>query len=116
LCKVLQVSRSGYYRFSQSELILISLVQSCQRKTDNTYGYRRIKLWLKRKHNLVINGKKLLRIMRKYQLLSVIRKRKLYKSAGQPHSVLSNLLNQNLTTAQKKNRKWFTDITYPLLH
>jgi len=62
-----------------------------------------IKLWLKRKRNLVINGKK---------LLSAIRKRKLYKSAGQPHSVLSNLLNQNLTTAQKKNRKWFTDITY----
>jgi len=116
LCKILQVSRSGYYRFcgkeiSQSELTLVSLIQSCRRQTGNTYGYRRIKLWLKRKHNLVVNGKKLLRIMRKYKIFSVIRKRKLYKSAGKPHSILPNLLNQNFT-AQKKNRKWVTDITY----
>jgi len=40
--------------------------------------------------------------MRKYQLLSVIRKRMLYKSAGKPHSVLPNFINQ----------KWVTDITY----
>ena len=49
--------------------------------------------------------------MRKYQFLSVIRKRKLYKPAGKPHSILPNLLNQNFTT-QKENRKWVTDITY----
>ena len=116
LCKILQVSRSGYYRFSgkkisQNELTLVSLIQSCRRQTGNTYGYRRIKLWLRRKHNLVINGKKLLRIMRKYQLLSVIRKRKLHKPTGKPHSILPNLLNQKFI-AQKKNRKWVTDITY----
>jgi len=44
-------------------------------------------------------------------LLSVIRKRKLYKPAGKPYSILPNLLNQNFT-AQKKNRKWVTGITY----
>ena len=116
LHKLLKVSRSGFYRFlrnedSKSDEQLASMIQVCHQRNFQTYGYRRVKLWLKREKSIIVNAKKLLRIMKKYQLLSLVRRKKQYKSAGIQHFLHPNLLNRQFQ-AQKKNQKWVTDITY----
>jgi hypothetical protein len=49
------------------------------------------------KYNLIMNYKKVLRLMRKYDLLSVIRKKDPYskiRKATQEHRTCSNILNR----------------------
>jgi transposase InsO family protein len=70
-----------------------------------------MKLWLQREKGVIINSKKLLRIMKKYQLLSVIRRKNKYQPSGVAHLTHPNLLNRQFET-QRKNKKWVTDITY----
>ncbi len=116
LHRILKVSRSGFYRFLQeknsgNEEQLVSMIQVCHQRTFQTYGYRRVKLWLQREEGVVANAKKVLRIMKKHQLLSVVRRKKPYKSSGNSHFLYPNLLNQQFQV-QKKNQKWVTDITY----
>ena len=71
-----------------------------------TYGYRRMWLWLK-SQNIHKNPKTVLRIMKKYDLLSEIRRRKKWQ---QIHTY-KNLLNRAFC-AEKPNSKWVTDISY----
>lgn len=81
LCKLLEVSRSGYYKWlnrkdePDKDKVIADLIVECHKKAHRTYGYRRVKIWLLRETGLVINHKAVLRIMRKYNLLA-IRKRK----------------------------------------
>jgi putative transposase len=85
MCKVMGVSRSGYYswikRLSKpdKDIYLAELIKECQSKSKKTYGYRRVKQWLKIKYGININGKSVLRIMRKYGLLAVIRRPRAYR-------------------------------------
>lgn len=84
LCKLLEVSRSGYYKWLKRkdkpdrDKIVADLIAECHEKAHRTYGYRRVKIWLLRETGLVINHKAVLRIMRKYNLLA-IRKRKRFR-------------------------------------
>ena len=49
-----EVSRSGYYDFvnrldiQASDLPLAQMIQQCQEQCHNTYGYRRVHIWLER--------------------------------------------------------------------
>ena len=81
-----------------------------QKKMKYTYGYRKITSKVNENSIQRTNGKKVLRIMRKNNLLSVIRrKRKWYGSTtGEPKE---NILNRNFKTTTI-NQKWCTDITY----
>lgn len=87
------------------------LIAQCQRQTKNTYGYRRVKLWLKRKHGLTINSKTVLRLMRKYGLLAQIRRPRPLYQRQQRMIRYENYLNRDFA-ADKPNRKWVTDISY----
>ena len=84
LCKLLEVSRSGYYKWLKrkdepdKDKVIADLIVECHEKAHRTYGYRRVKMWLLRETGLVINHKAVLRIMRKYNLLA-IRKRKRFR-------------------------------------
>lgn len=70
------------------------LIAQCQQETKETYGYRRVKLWLLQKHGLVINHKAVLRLMRKYGLLSVIRRpRPLYQRQQRMNIYENSLLD-----------------------
>ena len=75
-----------------------------------TYGYRRMWLWLKRQ-NIFCNPKTVLRIMKKYDLLSEIRRRRKWKQMGQQVYKYKNLLNRDFH-ADKPNSKWVTDNSY----
>ena len=116
MCKFFGVSRSGYYEFvkrldkPESDTDLTDKIKECQRKTDNTYGYRRVWKWL-RDRNVHRNPKTVLRIMKKYGLLSEIRRRRKWVNLGQQVHKYENLLKRQFR-AERPNVKWVTDISY----
>ena len=83
MCEVFEVSRSGYYAWRKrqsrpaKDQWLVDLITECQRESKQTYGFRRVMLWLER-HNVHANSKAVLRIMRKHSLLSQIRRTRAY--------------------------------------
>ena len=116
MCRFFGVSRSGYYAFvnrlhkPDRDAVLAKHIQECQKRCDMTYGYRRVWLWLKQK-NIYRNPKTILRIMKKYELLSEIRRRRKWQQMGQQLHKYNNLLNRQFQ-ADRPNQKWVTDISY----
>ena len=115
MCRFFGVSRSGYYDFvarmevPDKDLPLAEKIRECQSKCGKTYGYRRVHLWLK-DERIYRNPKTVLRIMQKYDLLSVIRRKKYRRCTDVIHKY-PNLLNRNFK-ADRPNQKWVTDISY----
>ena len=116
MCKFFEVSRSGYYDFvkrlgqPEPDADLAKEIKECQNKTDKTYGYRRVWKWLKDR-NIEKNPKTVLRIMKKYGLLSEIRRRRKWVNLGQQVHKYKNHLNRQFW-ADRPNAKWVTDISY----
>ena len=115
MCRFFNVSRSGYYDFVKrmdipaKDLPLAEKIKECQLATRQTYGYRRVHIWLE-KQGIHRNPKTILRVMQKYNLLSVAR-RKRYQKYGKYLHRYDNLLNRNFH-ADRPNQKWVTDISY----
>ena len=115
MCRVFNVSRSGYYshvkrmEIPAKDLLLAEKIRECQTESRSTYGYRRVQIWLEQ-HGIHHNPKTILRVMNKYSLLSVIR-RKRYVKYGEALHRYPNLLNRDFT-ADRPNQKWVTDISY----
>jgi transposase InsO family protein len=116
MCKVFEVSRSGYYAWRKRQNVppkdqwLVDLIIECQRESKQTYGFRRVRLWLER-HQKYVNSKAILRIMRKYSLLSQVRRTKAYTHYKQAVHKYPNLLDRQFEQTLP-NRFWVTDITY----
>jgi putative transposase len=116
MCKFYGVSRSGYYRYrrhkhiSPKEASLASMIAECQNTRGKIHGYRYIHLWLEKNKGVYLNPKTVLRIMRKYGLLSDVR-RKRWQTCGQAIHRYANILNRNFN-AEQPNKKWVTDISY----
>ncbi len=115
MCRFFKVSRSGYYGYVSRmgihawDLPLAEKIRECQEQCGKTYGYRRVHIWLER-NGIYRNPKTVLRVMQKYCLLSVIRRKK-YRNYGDYLHKYPNLLNRDFT-AEKPNQKWVTDISY----
>lgn len=116
MLEILDMPQSSYYKWLKSinkpdkDLILYELIKELKNKTKQTYGYRRIKRALLKEYGLVISNKKVLRLMNKYNLLSIIRRKYLYKRAEIIYSY-ENILNRQFV-ASKPNEKWCTDIFF----
>ena len=116
MCKFFEVSRSGYYAFvkrlgrPEHDTELAEQIRECQKVTDKTYGYRRVWIWLNRK-NIHRNPKTVLRVMKKYGLLSEVRRRRKWVNLGQQVHKYENLLKRQFR-ADRPNSKWVTDISY----
>ena len=72
MCAVLEISPKTYYKYRNKEdpdyydyLIIKEIFDD----SKGTYGYRRIVEGLRIKYGVVMNGKKVLRIMKKYNLM-----------------------------------------------
>ena len=89
--------------------ILAEKIKECQDKYGKTYGYRRVHIWLER-NGIHKNPKTILRVMQKYNLLSVVRRRRFYKYTEHIHKY-QNFWKQDFT-AYRPNQKWATDISY----
>ena len=115
MCKFFGVSRSGYYAFFKrmnrpdKDLSIANMIKECQKQSHDTYGYRRVHIWLERQ-GVYRNPKTVLRIMQKYNLLSVVRRKK-FKYVSEHLHKYPNLLNREFN-AVRPNQKWVTDISY----
>lgn len=120
LCEVSQVSRSGYYKWISRKASpnkdhgIEEKILDVYTKSKKVYGYRRIKFALERTWGLIVNHKKVIRLMKKLDIRSVIR-RKRFKYINPKNldqgKVEPNILNRDFK-ASKLNEKWVTDITY----
>ena len=116
MCAVLEISPKTYYKYRNKEdpdyydyLIIKEIFDD----SKGTYGYRRIVEGLKIKYGVVMNGKKVLRIMKKYNIKVKYHKvfQKNFNKERLEENVMPNLLKRNFY-ADKPNQKWSTDITY----
>ena len=116
MCAVLNISPKTYYKYRNKEdpdyydyLIIKEIFDD----SNGTYGYRRIVDGLLQKYGVIMNGKKVLRIIEKYNLMAeYIRKsKKKHKNERIENNVKPNLLNRNFTT-DALNKVWDTDVTY----
>lgn len=116
---LLDVNRSGYYKWvshqgqqhsgSANNIVLRDAVQRIAVEFPG-YGYRRITIELKRR-GIVVNHKKILRLMKEDNLLCVKKKFKpVTTDSNHDFNVYSNLVkNLNIT---QLNQVWASDITY----
>lgn len=117
MCKLAEVSRAGFYRFLEQEgpveqeMELRSLIQQIVLEHKRRYGYRRVAKMLVLEHGLVVNHKKVLRLMREDNLLG-LQPRKFVVTTDSQHQCEVYL---NLAARMKLsgvNQLWVADITY----
>ena len=116
MCAVLNISPKTYYKYrnkEDSDYYDYLIIKEIFDDSKGTYGYRRIVEGLLLKYGVVMNEKKVLRIMKKYNLMAeYIRKsKKKNKNERIEDNVKPNLLNRNFTT-DALNKVWDTDVTY----
>jgi transposase InsO family protein len=116
MCRLAQVSRTGFYRWLQEkepaaeEIAVRAAIQEVATEHHRHYGYRRITAEL-RHRGLVVNRKRVLRIMQEDNLLA-IRTRKFVSTTDSRHSfeVYVNLAGRMEVTGP--NQLWVADLTY----
>jgi putative transposase len=117
MCQVAVVSRAGYYRNyaeqcpEQEEMMVRSLIQKIVVEHRRRYGYRRVWFELNQKMGMVVNHKRVLRLMREDNLLALQRKQ-FVMTTDSKHSleIAFNLGRHMKLTAV--NQLWVADITY----
>lgn len=119
MCRVLGVSRSGYYgwkkqpqstRQKENERLLVYIKES-HKQSNKTYGSRRIAedLWAR---GIVCGENRIARIMRENGIVAKAKK-KFKATTNSRHTlpVAENLVDQNFV-ADGPNKLWVSDITY----
>jgi len=120
MCAVLEISPKTYYKYRNKEdpdyydyLIIKEIFDD----SKGTYGYRRIVEGLKKKYGVVTNGKKVLRIMKKYNLIP-----EYYRKAKNKNKNIRIEENVKMDLVKRKfkvsniNKVWITDITYLIIN
>ena len=116
MCQFFGVSRSGYCNFvhrlgrPEPDAELGQLLREQQAHVWQTYGYRRMQLWLEGQ-GIHRSPKTVLRIMKKYEVLAEIRRPRKWRQMGQQVHKYESLLNREFH-ADKPNTKWVTGISY----
>lgn len=120
LCKVLKVSRSGYYAWKdrptskrdQQNAALAERIREIHHKSRETYGYPRVHAELKAL-GVRCSRKRVARLMRKDGLRGCIRGRKRkHTTRRDPSAVpVPDLVGRNFA-ASAPNKLWTADITY----
>lgn len=124
LCKLAGVSVSGYYKWisaedtrrrkeeaDESDLVLI---QGHFERLDKKAGALVIKMNLENVDNVVMNHKKIRRLMHKYNLVAQVRQANPYRKmaqATQEHKTCANLLKRQFDQGEPE-KVLLTDITY----
>jgi putative transposase len=119
MCKVLKVSRSGYYKWlnkvpskrSQYRQILIKIITQIYSDSKCRYGSPRITKELNMqgfKASWVLVAK----LMKQLHLKSIIRRRyKVTTNSSHKYPIVENVLNREFIV-KEKNKVWVSDITY----
>ena len=116
MCAVLEISPKTYYKYRNKEdpdYYDYLVIKEIFDESKGTYGYRRIVEGLKKKYGVVMNGKKVLRIMKKYNLIPEYHRKAKNKNKNNriEENVKVDLLKRDFNTTNI-NKIWITDITY----
>jgi putative transposase len=124
LCLLAGVSRSGYYAWlksastrqqrEESDELDIELIQIIFQENNEKVGALQIKMILENEYGIIMNHKKIRRLMKKYQLITKIRRANPYRKmlkATQEHRTCPNLLNREFNQ-NEPGKVLLTDITY----
>ena len=123
MCRVLEVSSSGYYawlnRFAssrdQANEDLTKLIRASHIKSRRTYGSPRITEDL-RETGLMCSKNRVARVMRDKKIVAKVTRRfKATTNSDHKLPVAPNLVNQNFV-AERPDQLWTSDITYIWTH
>lgn len=119
MCKVLEVSRSGYYkrkkrnqgkRYKENKMLL-EMIKEIFLENKERYGSPRITVELRRK-GVNCNKKRVARIMRKNGIEArIFRKYRSTTNSEHKRPISENILDRDFIKG-KPNRVWSSDITY----
>jgi transposase InsO family protein len=120
LCRVLRVSRSGYYAWrrrepsprAQRRQQIGQAAQQSHRDSHGTYGYRRVHRDVVDEHEIACCRETVRRVMAELGLVGR-HKRRFVKTTDANHSepIAANRLHRDFT-ATRPDQKWLADITY----
>ncbi|MDR9858004.1 IS3 family transposase, partial [Paenibacillus sp. VCA1] len=121
LCRIAQVSRSGYYKWRRrrhtflpkqlEDQTLKEKILEGHQRLRGILGYPRMQIWLNKTYGLHVNHKRVYRLMKQMGIQAQIRKKKRFYGKKEAYVVSDNLLNREFH-ADRPNQKWVTDITY----
>ena len=118
LCRLAGVSRAGYYRFWQRsaprehDTMVRSAIQRLALANGRHRGYRYISHQLRREEGIIVNHKRVLRLMREDNLLCLRRKAFVPRTTDSRHDweIVPNLARGLRLTGL--DQLWVADITY----
>ena len=119
LCRVLEVSRAGFYAavgrppspHAVEDQKLAVLVREAHERSRKTYGSPRVHAELAETHGVHVSRKRVIRIMQREGLKARVRKRfKCTTMSDHDQPVAANLLGRNFE-ADRPNQKWVGDTT-----
>lgn len=119
MCDIARISRSGYYKWlnnqnkerNENDYLIIKEIFE---KGKKNLGWRSIKMKLESDYGIIMNHKKIKRIMKKYGLSTKIRRKNPYKmimKKTQEHRTFDNILDRNFKQ-DLPGKVLCTDITY----
>jgi transposase InsO family protein len=113
LCEIAGISRSSYYRYKKrpvkKDTVIEARIVEIYKKSNRRAGYRTIRYILRNEYGLVVNHKKIQRIMRENNIQSIVRKKR--KKPEEKSIIKENILNRDFS-ASRPGEKYATDITY----
>lgn len=120
MCRVLNVSRSGYYAWKRRSVSrrerdneeLLAQIRAAYQFSRRTYGSPRIHAYLRRK-GCFCGRNRVARLMHQYQIVARKAHRRVPRTTQQYPGARTapNLLNREFA-ASLPNQKWVSDITY----
>ncbi len=120
MCRVLQISVSGYYAWlkrkpsarDQQDEKLKPIVHEIFEQHSKRYGSPRVHAEITKSKNLRVSRKRVARLMREQELVARRRKRSVKTTdSNHAHAVSPNLLERQFDQ-KELNRVWCGDITY----
>lgn len=118
MCKILEVSRAGYYKWLKHETsdeeteneTIVQLIREYDERFKHTLGYRRMTGYINRLNHKQYGEKRIHRLMKMLGIHSVIRPKKRKYQHTAPEAVSENVLKRDFN-ASRPNEKWATDVT-----
>ncbi|MFI7360520.1 IS3 family transposase [Streptomyces avidinii] len=121
LCRILRVSRSGFYRHlagadgragrARADAELAECITRIHQESDGTYGVPRVTAEL-RDAGRRVNHKRVERVMRTFGIVGLHLRKKVRTTVPEPSTTpIPDLLRRDFT-AQARNTKYVGDITY----